>query len=131
MNERFIEGLVGGKRYVTLGSYVFDKLIFAIYILFFLLFFLIVFFVYGGDRNYHVYYVCNAVGDVCQNPFYLNYPLCYDVWDGACLDRTVPNGFSFGKPIPFIYKYWTVFLLIGFVVALLINHLMNNKNLIR
>jgi len=131
MKDEIIEYLVGGKRFSELGSYKFDKLIFGSYILIFLFSFLMVFLFAGSDRSFHVYYSCDADhrdGLRCEQPFYLNYPICESLWAGACSDQFVDSGFSYGSPEPWIVKNWGLLIGLGLVSAFVINHLVHNRS---
>ena len=131
MDKELAEYLVGGERFANFGGYRFDKLLFSAYILIILALFIFVFISFGSDKSNHIYYKCSNVGQYgsasCINPFYDQYPLCERVWDGACVQKTVLNGFSYGQPPPAIFSYW------GFIVGgllffcFLINHFIYNK----
>lgn len=131
MNEKLIDYLVGGQRFTEFGSYKFDKLIFGSFILLVLFLFLIMFLAFGSDRDYHIHYVCNADGRDglrCEQPFYLNFPLCEQAWSTACSDKYVPSGFEFGDPAPWIISNWG--LIVGGLLfcAFVINHVVHNKS---
>lgn len=129
MDEELIKHFVGGERFTKFGEYRFDKLIFGIFTLTMLFIFVIMFLVYGSDRTEHIYYTCNTAGDqpFCENPFLNNHPTCERIWDGACDQELIMNGFSYGEKAPWIVDAW------GFIVggllfcAFLINHLIHNR----
>ena len=123
--------LLGGDRFLRVGGYVFDRLIFVSYIFVCLVFFVSIFFVYGMDKSYHIYYVCDAdasQGFRCEQPFFMNYPLCESVWDGACVDRFVSNGFSFGEPAPWIVYSFGWIVGVCLFLCFLFNHLLYNRD---
>lgn len=131
MDEKFIEYLVGGKRFTDLGGYLFDKLIFGIYILIVLLLFVCVFIASGSYRSNHIHYVCDSksIGlSYCEQPFFMNYPLCEKMWLGACDQKFVPDGFEFGDPAPWIVRSWGMILGVLLFVAFVVNHFVHNKN---
>lgn len=143
MDQDFVEYLVGGKRFTEIKRsspnlstedsvlYRFDKLIFGGFILLVLAIFVFMFLFYGSDRDYHIYYVCDADardGLRCEQPFYLNYPLCEQAWSTACSDKYVPTGFSFGEPAPWIVKNWGVIIGSLLAGAFFVNHFVHNRN---
>lgn len=131
MDEKIVEYLVGGKRFNEFGSYKFDKLIFGVYILLILAIFVVIFSFYGSDKSDHIYYFCNADGrdgNVCEQPFYLKYPVCERAWATACSDRFVPAGFKFGDPAPLIVRSWGLILGVLLFGAFMINHFMHNRD---
>lgn len=115
-------------------SYTFDKNIFSISILILLCIFFIILFSNGGLSTEKNFYVNCDVSKgwgfpYCENPFYLNYPICNEVWDGACTQQLLENGFVYGTPPPryFLYFNYAIFMLL--VSAFVINHLVHNRHL--
>jgi hypothetical protein len=105
-------------------------LIFGGFILLVLALFMIMFVSYGSDRDYHIYYVCNADGRDglrCENPFYSLYPICESAWSTACSDKFVPSGFKFGEPAPWIINNWGMIIGVLLAGAFAINHFVHNK----
>lgn len=112
--------------------YIFDKLIFTLSILALLIIFFIIVIINGGlDTEKHFYVKCQSDygNPTCQNPMYLNYPYCTQVWENACLEKSVPNGFIYGTPQPryFIYFNYAIFILL--VGAFISNHLIHNRHI--
>jgi len=141
MDEKVLKYLIGGERFTELKRddkviYRFDRLFFAGFVVLSLLFFVLIFLIYGSDRSYHIHYVCNtsmqnvpgySPQPFCENPFYLNHPVCESMWDGACDQKTVMNGFEFGDPAPSVVKYFGLILGVLLALTFLINHLVHNR----
>lgn len=128
MDEKFIEYLVGGKRFSEFKGYRFDKLIFGSYVLLILVLFLTIFFVSGSDKTEHIYYKCDAGFGQCISPFYHNYPLCEKLWFNACQQEFIEDGFSFGDPVPFVVRSWGLILGVLLFGAFVLNHFMHNRD---
>lgn len=139
MNDDLIKFLVGGERFTELKNddvvvYRFDKLIFGCFVLVILAFFVAMFLFFGSDRTYHIHYVCDTSSlatysqPYCENPFYKSHPVCDQMWDGACDQEFVMNGFEFGKPAPFLVKHFGLILGVLLFFAFLINHFVHNKD---
>jgi hypothetical protein len=126
MNDQLIAHLVGGDRFKDVHGYRFDKLIFGLFVLLILALFVVVFLIYGSDRSDHIYYNCNAGFGVCVSPFYHNFPACDRAWVGACDQKYIPDGFTFGDPAPPIVNYWGLIVLLGLLSTFLINHIVHN-----
>jgi hypothetical protein len=92
---------------------------------------LITYIKFGFDTDYHYYIECHAyMSNVCDNPFYMNSPDCSKMWTGACLQQTIPDGFTYGEKPPRIINDFPYIAFALFLFAILINHLLYNRGVL-
>jgi hypothetical protein len=111
--------------------YIFNKLIFrsAFIIIFSLFIFSII--RYGSSDN--IYYRCsvgfgfNGSAALCDNPFYLDKNFIGKVPSEMSFNKTLPKGYTFGKPAPFLFDNFTEIILSLLALSFLLNHLIYNS----
>lgn len=106
-----------GRFMITNNGYVFDRFIFRWFSVFVILMMVVVLIKVGGFHTY-AFASCpvDAVGGKCDNPAY---GMCDEP---ACLKETLFPGESIGEKKPPIVSTAMFFLFVGFVIALLLNH---------
>lgn len=111
------------KRYVvTKSGYVFDRHLFRYFILYMALICAVVLF-RGGNLFENAYVSCpaDAIGGICENPMY---GMCEQP---ACKVEWLYPGESIGTDTSEVVEEGILFIVLGLIMVLWLNHLINNK----
>lgn len=143
-----LDKLIGGERFTRIPIedsnkiYIFDRLIFIGIMIFLVVLMLILIISNGGfSSKYNFYVRCNNTIGVptlinnseivfnmgCENPLYRDTKYCGMAWAGACEQKTLPNGFTYGEPRPKFMNWFIIISILSILAGFIINHNLYNK----
>ena len=86
--------------------------------------------VYNFDTTKKIYVHCpnDSIPFLggCENPLFLEYPLCSMVSEEFCQTRILPLGYSYGSPPPKILSWFPIIFIGGLIGVFILNHFKYN-----